>query len=162
MTCHGLRILLFSAAMSLGALFLKGCSNVDCTAYASDTFLYGTDWPYSCPSGSDRILQAERCECAAMQLSAGWDGPITRDDRPTGCYRYKDTGANINLHAPGASASGARPICAMSPAPPPPTTTKVSASLSSCCQNLLALEGGRRLDGPLAACTRSECESAAR
>eukprot|EP00931_Biecheleriopsis_adriatica_P089497 TRINITY_DN63614_c0_g1_i1.p1 TRINITY_DN63614_c0_g1~~TRINITY_DN63614_c0_g1_i1.p1 ORF type:complete len:142 (-),score=17.96 TRINITY_DN63614_c0_g1_i1:48-473(-) len=136
---------LWMLAMALG-IMLQGCCGGD---HEYDYDSYGAS---DCSAGREMIDSPAECECAAAELNAGWDGKTTRYTRPSGCYRYGDTGANFNSGS--GSDPNARPICRVveiAAAPPAPTTT-----LSSCCQALLS-SGGRRLDGP--SCTVAECEA---
>eukprot|EP00931_Biecheleriopsis_adriatica_P050091 TRINITY_DN28996_c0_g1_i1.p1 TRINITY_DN28996_c0_g1~~TRINITY_DN28996_c0_g1_i1.p1 ORF type:complete len:163 (+),score=14.65 TRINITY_DN28996_c0_g1_i1:3-491(+) len=144
-------------AILLAAL-LQGCS--DCGVYDSEDFVYGNFGEYECPSGTLQIVEVERCECAAARLSAGWDGQISKANRPRFCYRYGTTGANLNTHSSGGTDAQARPICRQvsAPAPPPSPPPAPSPELSSCCKTLLGLGRTRRLDGPAPACTQEECD----
>eukprot|EP00931_Biecheleriopsis_adriatica_P015022 TRINITY_DN117268_c0_g1_i1.p1 TRINITY_DN117268_c0_g1~~TRINITY_DN117268_c0_g1_i1.p1 ORF type:complete len:163 (-),score=27.88 TRINITY_DN117268_c0_g1_i1:65-553(-) len=140
-------------ACLLGAL-LQGC-RADCESYEGEEYTYGAEDSSACPAGSSTISDAERCECAAYKLlNYGWDGEMSKSQRPKGCYRYGNYAA-WNFHHTGGTSSDARPICWVrsSPAPTPPAPTPPPVKVpSSCCEKLA---GGRRLDGPQ--CTEEDC-----
>jgi hypothetical protein len=77
-----------------------------------------------CLAGSVKITMQATCEAAAAALGKFYaSSPVSRRDRPSGCFLIPDGLRGLvyfNTHATGAAFTSAQPLCYVTGAPPQP------------------------------------------